>query len=400
LERRRGVTEVSSHRGSWVAVTVLAIVLVVGALAASSTGSHADNASLRSDLRKTSPGSHLKKAPPRPLGRPRLVYASPDDQVGATRHLLQSAWIDRGSSVGVSFEQRVQAISFVVDEPVASTSIYAVDNAAPFVLPRRGRAGKSPYALGPHTLLADVELRSHKRLRLRVDYTVASTLHAPATSEAASLERAIAAMPPGPVIVRPARDQASFEVVDDMTLRRPSVSIERARLAGLEFAPESSGSRLVRSSAMGFGIRGADDIVLDDNAFDGKGLDPQNTIWDAHGDVPDGWIIRNNTFQNYYLDDGESHSEALFVGYSAHGLIENNVFTNNGNTAHIFFTWFGDTADPTTSYPRDICVRGNVFNRRHTAFFDVNFREEIPSTAHITVQANATSSRRDFSGAC
>jgi hypothetical protein len=394
------VTGIAAGKRWWWFAVALSTVFVVCGLATSSTGSDANKASPRSGLQKASWESELKKAPPRQVGRPRLVYAAPDDAAGAKRHLLQGAWIDRGSGIGISFEQRIQEIAFVVDEPPGSTSVYSVDAAAPFVLARRGRSGKNPYAVGPHTLRVDVELHSHRQLGLQVDYVVASTLHAPATSDAASLERAIQAMPTGPVIVRPPRGQTTFEVSGDLTLRRPSVSIERAHLSGLGFAPESTGSRLLRSSVLGFDISGADDIVIEGNSFDGKGIDPQNTIWDAHGDVPDGWIIRNNTFQNYYVDDGESHSEALFVGYSADGLIENNVFTNNGNTAHIFFTWFGDTADPATSYPRNICVRGNTFNKTHTAFSDVNFREEIPSSASIAIQANATSTRREFSRAC
>ena len=162
-------------------------------------------------------------------------------------------------------------------------------------------------------------------------------------------------------------------------------------MSGLvEFGPGSSGSKLTRSSALGFDIGGADDIIIDGNAFDGQGIDAQNTIWDSRGDTPDGWVIRNNTFQNYFIDDGVTHSEALFIGYSTRGLIENNTFTNNGNTGHLFFSWFGDTADPTSSYPRNICVRDNTFNRKHEGTRDVDFRSEIPMSANLKIDPDQT----------
>ena len=101
--------------------------------------------------------------------------------------------------------------------------------------------------------------------------------------------------------------------------------------------------------------------------------------------MPDGWVIRNNEFRNYYVDDGSTHSEALFIGYSSKGLIEGNTFTNNGNTSHIFFSYWGSVADPGSSYPRNICVRGNTFNETHTAYSDVNFRAEIPPSANIDI---------------
>ena len=76
----------------------------------------------------------------------------------------------------------------------------------------------------------------------------------------------------------------------------------------------------------------------------------------------------------------------MYVGYSKDGLIQGNTFTDNGNTSHIFFTWFGSQADPATSYPRNICVKGNTFGSTHGAYFAVNFRAEIPTSSGIDIE--------------
>jgi hypothetical protein len=269
------------------------------------------------------------------------------------------------------------------------------------VLPRRGVGGRAPYTLGPHTLRAEVEFLSGRRARLQVHYLVATALDAPSEVSSAALEAAIHGVQAGPVLVRPRRGEQSFSVDGDISLDRPFVVIERARVSGtVVFKPGSSDSRLVSSSALGFDIFGADRVRLQGNRFDGRNVDSQNLIWDEPaGNTPDNWVIRNNTFENYFIDDGYTHSEALFVGYSTRGLIEGNTFTNNGSTAHIFFTWFGNKAEPWVSYPREMCVRGNTFNAT-PAYYDVNLREEIPSSARIRVQRNATISDQTFHGNC
>ena len=170
-------------------------------------------------------------------------------------------------------------------------------------------------------------------------------------------------------------------------------------------------STFKNSSAVGFDVTsGADNWTLADNVFDGQKINNQNLIWDAPGgNGSSGWVIRGNTFRNYYVaSDPSSHAEAIYVGgYSSDGLIDGNTFTNNGNTAHVFFTWFGSTADPARSYPRNICVRNNVFNATWTAYFSIDWRSEIPSTANIrvapsNVQAGpqALTSRPEFNASC
>jgi hypothetical protein len=85
-------------------------------------------------------------------------------------------------------------------------------------------------------------------------------------------------------------------------------------------------------------------------------------------------------------------------------LIEGNTFTNNGNTSHIFFSYFGTAAyegtSPSSTYPRNMCVRGNTFNETHGAYYDVNFREEIPSNANIKIQRDASSTDPEFYADC
>ena len=79
-----------------------------------------------------------------------------------------------------------------------------IDRAAPFVVPRSGRGRKHPYALGKHSIRADVELRSGRRLRLTAKYLVAKTLDVPPSIDGVVLGQAIASAGPGPLLVRPA----------------------------------------------------------------------------------------------------------------------------------------------------------------------------------------------------
>ena len=105
----------------------------------------------------------------------------------------------------------------------------------------------------------------------------------------------------------------------------------------------------------------------------------------------------------------DDHSQAIYNGYSKGGLIENNTFTNNGSTSHIFFTWFGNEANPATSYPRNICVRGNRFVNPPGGefhYYDINMRAEIPTSANIKIDPdqwpnrNASTADARFTADC
>jgi hypothetical protein len=367
----------SEGRARWVVPALLASVIGWSAGAAGAAPAEA----------------HAKAA------HPVVVFTVPGDTTAQTR--LRGSWIDLSSTIGLTREASIRSATYIVDEPKGSTVAYAIDRTAPFVLPRKGKGGKHPYAVGEHTLRADVELRNRRHVRLDVAYTVARTLHVPASVDAASFVRVVSSMPPGQLLVRPEEGADSYVVTGDVDLRRGLVSIEHANISGgIVFEPASSGSRLLSSTAVGFDIYGADNITIAGNVFDGHGVVPNNQIWDKPaGSTPDNFVISRNTFRNFYRDDG-SHSEALYIGYSTNGLVQGNVFENNGNTAHIFFTYFGSLADPASSFPRNMCVRGNVFGATHSAFLDVDVRPEIPRTANIVVQPNARSSRPELDGTC
>ena len=142
------------------------------------------------------------------------------------------------------------------------------------------------------------------------------------------------------------------------------------------------------------------------NTFDGGGVHPKNVIWDEPaGDTPDGWRIVGNTFRNFYRDDG-SHSEALYIGYSTNGLIANNTFTNNGNTAHMFFTYCGAQSaqiDGCASIPEH--PRGTYTLREHVdntpkRSDDVTSARRFRSVPTYRIQRDASSTSPEFFGDC
>lgn len=200
--------------------------------------------------------------------------------------------------------------------------------------------------------------------------------------------RAVAARGPGAVTVRPAAGEASFTISGELTVRRPRLQIVGARVQGtVGFAPGANGSSFSNGSATGFNIFGADDVTISGNTFDGGGRVAQSFILDQPaGSTPDRFRIVANTFRNFHGTTPDIHSEALFVGYSTDGLIEGNTFENNGNTAHVFFSWWGGRADPSSSYPRNICVRRNTFGATHGAYYAVDLRSEIPASSGIDVE--------------
>jgi hypothetical protein len=359
--------------------------------------------------RSVAPVATPPKAKPKPATKPvpnpKLVYTAPD--VTGEPRRLHASTIGRDARIGLTRQGHIREVTFFVDQPPTSKQVFAVDSSAPFELPQRGQAGGRPYGLADHTLRAEVELRSGKHVRLQVTYSVARTLDVPETVDAATLARSLSSAPQGPLLVRPSAGKSSFAVVGNVDLERPGVVIDHGHISGLiQFQAGAVGAKLLNSSALGFNIFGPDDIVLQGNTFDGQTRVSSNQLWDSPaGNTPDNWVIRDNTFRNYYIaGDPLSHSEAIFVGYSTHGLIENNTFTNNGTTSHVFFSYWGtaayEGASGSTTYARDMCVRGNTFNQTAGAFVDVNFRDEIPANANIVVQPNVRSARPEFAGKC
>jgi hypothetical protein len=335
--------------------------------------------------------------------RPGLVYSSPG--ASAKERPLHRATIDQRARVGVSHDEAVRAVTVIVD-PGSANPTPSVDRSPPFEVPR-GRTGA--YTLGAHTVRVVVELRTGGRVALEASYVVARVMPVGGTISADELARRIESAPSGPLLVRPAATPR-LVVTGNLSLRRSGVSLERADLSGtIDFDPGSDGSSFVDGRANGFAIFGADDITIARSAFDGRGVVKDNPIWDQPaGSTPDRFHIIDNSFRNFYDDrGGDVHSQALFIGYSTHGLIEGNSFMDNGTTAHIFISYFGSLADPARGLPRNICIRGNWFGRMHGAWNAVNLRREItPDTAVSIAPTNRVSkgvsliSEREFLRPC
>jgi hypothetical protein len=117
----------------------------------------------------------------------------------------------------------------------------------------------------------------------------------------------------------------------------------------------------------------------------------QNFFSGTSTNPTDNWIIENSTFKNYAPTPGQcstQHTEAFYIGArSTNGIIRNNVFTNSGNTAHIFFTWFGAgcTGYSPICSPDNICVEGNTFGPTWGAYYDTNARDELSASLNISI---------------
>ncbi|MEW6581823.1 MAG: Ig-like domain-containing protein [Actinomycetota bacterium] len=223
------------------------------------------------------------------------------------------------------------------------------------------------------------------------------------TVSASTVSSRISGMPSGAVTVRPAAG-ATATVSGSFSPPRAGVTLDGLTFTeDVTFGPGDTGGKLLNSRARQFNIFGADDVVIRGNRFDGLGQTPNNQIWDEPaGSVPERYVIQNNTFTRFYGPTSDTHSEALYIGYSANGLVEGNDFTDNGTTAHVFFTWWGSTANSATSYPRNVCVRGNTFGPWHGAYYDINFRAEIPTSSGIAVDPGqgALSTSPAFTRSC
>jgi len=162
------------------------------------------------------------------------------------------------------------------------------------------------------------------------------------------------------------------------------VLVEEAIFGALTFVKGSEGSIVRKSTGNSFNIFGASNLRFEDTLF--KGHTDHCLIWDRAGVVPNGLTFERCTFENFSSSDAQAHTEALYVGYSRNGLIKDCTFNRNGNTSHIFFTWFGETANPSVSYPRNWTVEGCHFGPTAGAYYSVNLREEIPVSSNIRVE--------------
>ena len=134
----------------------------------------------------------------------------------------------------------------------------------------------------------------------------------------------IAAAPAGPVTVRSASG-GTATITGDVQISRPNVTLDHLTVNGVvTFTSGASGSKFTNGSSEGFDVRGADNVTVEGDTFDGKCQRAQNwVIEEPAGQVPNGTTIRNNTFRNYYMcSDSGVHTEALFIAYSDGGVIE------------------------------------------------------------------------------
>lgn len=174
----------------------------------------------------------------------------------------------------------------------------------------------------------------------------------------------------------------------ECTVRADNVTLSNVTTGGsLKLNPSAFGTKILGSRMQSLYIFGADQTTLEGSTVDcNEQVKDGVIIWDdPAGDAPNGFTFRNNTFRNCVDVNPGDHSQAIYVGGLAqNGLIQGNTFSNNGSTSHIFFTWFGNGAT-TSNYPRNICVKGNTFGATGGAYFDINFRSEIPTSANIKI---------------
>ncbi len=191
----------------------------------------------------------------------------------------------------------------------------------------------------------------------------------------------IAAAPSGPVTVRSASG-GTATITGDVQLSRQNVTLDHLTVNGIvTFTSGASGSKFTNGASDGFDVRGADNVTVEGDTFDGKCQRAQNwVIEEPAGQVPNGTTIRNNTFRNYYMcSDSSVHTEALFIAYSDGGVIEGNTFEDNGTTAHVFFSYVGANGSLDTSdYARNWCVRGNTFRRAINPWYSIQFQTREP----------------------
>jgi hypothetical protein len=194
----------------------------------------------------------------------------------------------------------------------------------------------------------------------------------------------------GSVLVR--SDGTRRTISGGITVPRADVTFYDLNLSGAWDFNDGTHLWNVDASPFSFQVWGYDNWIVQDSYIDG-GFGCCGHFQNHLLSGTSNWLIENNTFTGYHPAGGGEHTEALWIGDAKNGTIRNNQFINNGNTAHIFFTWNGD--DVPANHPNDICVEGNTFAQVLNCCFDIQTRAELSSSLNISVDP-AQVPQKDF----
>ena len=227
------------------------------------------------------------------------------------------------------------------------------------------------------------------------------------TQTGSSVVNTINGLGAGTVLVRPL-DDSGASITGGMGIPRDDVTLYGLDLSGDFRFKDGTVIWGVHAEPAQFHAGSSDRWHIRDSLWSGGAgetpangcvgnLYAQNFVGGDRDDPSVDWIIENSTFKNYVPTEsgcGVDHSEALYMGArSSNGIIRNNVFANNANTAHIFFTWWGSgcTGYSPACSPDNICIEGNSFGQTWTgsappgAYFDISSREELPDSLGISI---------------
>lgn len=193
--------------------------------------------------------------------------------------------------------------------------------------------------------------------------------------------------PAGALTVRPVAGQATFTVNGDVSeFTRANVTIQRAVFRSELLVNASADNLTIEDSKLQFFYLrqgGVANFTLQRSLVDGENVHNQNWMYDASN-----FRFLNNTFVRFNdTSDPNNHSEAIFVAAgNKDGLIQGNVFDNNGRTGHLFFSWWGGSEANSTTWPTRICVKGNTFRNTNGAY-DIQYRQEFPASWPLYIEA-------------
>jgi hypothetical protein len=212
------------------------------------------------------------------------------------------------------------------------------------------------------------------------------------TQTGSSVASMINSLGAGSVLVRP-RDGSGATIDNGMNIPRSDVTLYGLDLTGAFHFAEDTVMWDVHAEPAQFYTSGADGWLIRDSLWSGgagstlgQGCSG-NVYAQSFISNSSNWVIQDSTFRNYVPSQSlcaTEHSEALYIQCGARqGTIRNTTFTNNGTTAHIFFTWWPNQTQ--ACYPDDICVEANTFTLLHDAYFDIDSRHELPSNLGISI---------------